>query len=608
MPQGDAGRSLGPASPRGDSRDESRDRGPSPRLRRGGASTRRRGARAAAEAGRRRKKRTRRSSGHRAAPGRHRGAAGRGDGGGARAHPRWQERTAGRAALDPAAESEDEDVPYDSDDDEKTRAAKEARTQKAREREFAAKILTPDALVAAEGEDAGVAPASRVPEEALDRMLLEDDEDDAERETSKNVAKRPMKKPPAMRPIERREMPPPRATTRVAVAFTKLETDHMPARAHREKEIREWKKAHGKKNARDPLDEDAAVNITEREPVFLKDKGDAFFRAGNYRSALEAYTAAVDAERDAPRPDGTLVRLYANRAACCSSARTRGGADCAAALPPRVRPVDADVGTRGPRGDPAQRLRLSARRAERAPPPSPPAAGATSRRRARLAPHDDARARRRDVPRRGARRAAARVGDVPRGGHRRRRGCLRRRHRHATARVPPEDRAAALANRAASSLAIGSRRRAGDDGSTRLLRDAGADAARARDAARHSTSKTSLPDASWALREAVASPGRRRRAFARTTTPPRITTPRRVRDDGTRRRRAPTRRGNRPSACARSERRTRRCQCHPRSVEARGPRWDVGWKRGMCGTRRRCRDEVDDDASRGRGRARGSNR
>ena len=250
---------------------------------------------------------------------------------------RWQEETdraaAGLPALDPAAESEDEDVPYDSDDDEKTRAAKEARTQKAREREFAAKILTPDALVAAEGEDAGVAPASRVPEEALDRMLLEDDEDDAARETSKNVAKRPMKKPPAMRPIERREMPPPRATTRVAVAFTKLETDHMPARAHREKEIREWKKAHGKKNARDPLDEDAAVNITEREPVFLKDKGDAFFRAGNYRSALEAYTAAVDAERDAPRPDGTLVRLYANRAACyLKGGDAHAAEDCTSAL------------------------------------------------------------------------------------------------------------------------------------------------------------------------------------------------------------------------------------------------------------------------------------
>ena len=38
-----------------------------------------------------------------------------------------------------------------------------------------------------------------------------------------------------------------------------------------------------------------------------------------------------------------------------------------------------------------------------------------------------------------------------------------------------------------------------DDGFDALLRDAGADAARARDAARRSTSQTPLPDASWAL-------------------------------------------------------------------------------------------------------------
>ena len=473
---------------------------------------------------------------------------------------RWQEETdraaAGLPALDPAAESEDEDVPYDSDDDEKTRAAKEARTRKAREREFAAKILTPDALVAAEGEDAGVAPASRVPEEALDRMLLEDDEDDAERETSKNVAKRPMKKPPAMRPIERRELPPPRATTRVAVAFTKLETDHMPARAHREKEIREWKKAHGKKNARDPLDEDAAVNITEREPVFLKDKGDAFFRAGNYRSALEAYTAAVDAERDAPRPDGTLVRLYANRAACCSRARTRGGGDCAAALA-----SSSPTGGRGPGGvDPgrarAQRLRLITRRArayvavDRIDDARRDLEAAT-----RLAPHD-ATLRRdlRDVSACATLDAAAARGvrrAIPRGGHRRRRAatppsstCHRtrapetaRRRSRTAPRVVSRDRITAP-------RATSRRRR------TRRVAERRGRRRRARQSRRATaTSQTPLPDASRALlgellhrRGAAAAHARvrrRRRGLRRGGG---------VRDDGTRRRRAPTRRGNRPSA------------------------------------------------------------
>ena len=47
---------------------------------------------------------------------------------------------------------------------------------------------------------------------------------------------------------------------------------------------------------------EAGHDITEREPIFLKDKGDAFFKAGNYRSALSAYSQAVDTEKQAPHP------------------------------------------------------------------------------------------------------------------------------------------------------------------------------------------------------------------------------------------------------------------------------------------------------------------
>ena len=32
---------------------------------------------------------------------------------------------------------------------------------------------------------------------------------------------------------------------------------------------------------------------------YIKDKGDAFFKAGNYRSALSAYTQAVETEKQA---------------------------------------------------------------------------------------------------------------------------------------------------------------------------------------------------------------------------------------------------------------------------------------------------------------------
>ena len=51
-----------------------------------------------------------------------------------------------------------------------------------------------------------------------------------------------------------------------------------------------------------------SVNMSERQPLFLKDKGDAMHRSGNYRAAINAYTKAVEI-------DGSIASCYANRAA-----------------------------------------------------------------------------------------------------------------------------------------------------------------------------------------------------------------------------------------------------------------------------------------------------
>lgn len=432
---------------------------------------------------------------------------------------KWQARTDREAAgLDPDVDSEDDEVAYDSDDDAATRAAKEARTRVAREREFAASVLTPDAVAAAEGPDAARPEESRVPEEALDRMLLEDDDDEAAsveakaKAEAKAEAEAKAKARAATRPVPVRELPPPRASSRVEVTFTKLETDHMPARASREREIREWKRSRRKPGAGDG-DGDAPRDVTEREPIFLKDKGDAFFKAGNYRSALEAYTAAVDAEREAPHPDGTLVRLYANRAACYLKGGDAHAAeeDCTSAL--RLlesEAVDEDSGARWtPDALRAQRLRLITRRArayvavDRIDDARRDLEAAT-----RLAPHDATLARDlRDVSAcatpldaaaaRGVGDERYRAGDIA--GAEAAYAAVIDMSPHACS---PEDRAAALANRAACRLSRsdhGAARDDCDDGLDALLRDAGADAARARDAARRSTSQTSLPDASRAL-------------------------------------------------------------------------------------------------------------
>jgi len=55
--------------------------------------------------------------------------------------------------------------------------------------------------------------------------------------------------------------------------------------------------------------EGATGDITEEDPVWLKAKGDDFFRAGDVRSALNAYNAALDL-------DENMLSCLSNRAVC----------------------------------------------------------------------------------------------------------------------------------------------------------------------------------------------------------------------------------------------------------------------------------------------------
>lgn len=53
---------------------------------------------------------------------------------------------------------------------------------------------------------------------------------------------------------------------------------------------------------------DDNVDMSDRQPLFLKDKGDAMHRSSNYRAAINAYTKALEI-------DASLSVCYANRAA-----------------------------------------------------------------------------------------------------------------------------------------------------------------------------------------------------------------------------------------------------------------------------------------------------
>ena len=325
---------------------------------------------------------------------------------------RWQEEGDARAADDVLAYDSGEDVEYDSDDDPETRAAKQKRTRVAREREFADAILNPDAVATPKREnDLGVRDLA-APDEALEKTLVAaaaaaaadaDDDETAENarrearvaEAKAEAAAKARADAAATRSAERvRAVPPPRVSTRLDVGFTRLETDRMPARASREREIREWRRG----RSRSDTNGTERLEVTEREPVFLKDKGDAFFKAGDHRSALEAYTRAADAERAAPHPDGVLIKILANRAACLLRVGHRDAAveDCSAALEMlRVESTDEDKGAVWPLDKQRQmRFKLLVRRADaHAGAGNTAAAAEDLASAAPLAPDDDARAK-----------------------------------------------------------------------------------------------------------------------------------------------------------------------------------------------------------------------
>jgi len=60
--------------------------------------------------------------------------------------------------------------------------------------------------------------------------------------------------------------------------------------------------------AQDVKASDDNLDMTERQPMFLKDKADAMHRSANYRAAVNAYTKAIEI-------DASLTVCYSNRAA-----------------------------------------------------------------------------------------------------------------------------------------------------------------------------------------------------------------------------------------------------------------------------------------------------
>mmetsp|Transcript_7589 Transcript_7589/g.12782 ORF Transcript_7589/g.12782 Transcript_7589/m.12782 type:complete len:815 (-) Transcript_7589:130-2574(-) len=115
---------------------------------------------------------------------------------------------------------------------------------------------------------------------------------------------------------EIRYVPPPRsrglsenADQKIDISFTPR-VFPTPMRESKAAEEEDWvakNRRHLKKHG--VLGKGGGNDVSEEDPVWLKAKGDDFFRAGDMRSALNAYSAALDA-------DPSMLPCLANRSVC----------------------------------------------------------------------------------------------------------------------------------------------------------------------------------------------------------------------------------------------------------------------------------------------------
>ncbi|XP_023216851.1 dynein assembly factor 4, axonemal-like [Centruroides sculpturatus] len=100
---------------------------------------------------------------------------------------------------------------------------------------------------------------------------------------------------------------PPRSSATINVTFTPREFP-TAARESRKEEEEEWLRKQAEARKCNEL-EFADLRPEERNPLWLKDKGDDFYSKGDYKSAINTYTLAI-------KLCPNLASLYSNRAAC----------------------------------------------------------------------------------------------------------------------------------------------------------------------------------------------------------------------------------------------------------------------------------------------------
>ncbi|XP_077989227.1 dynein axonemal assembly factor 4-like [Glandiceps talaboti] len=134
-------------------------------------------------------------------------------------------------------------------------------------------------------------------------------------------------------------VPAPRSQGSIEIKFTPR-VFPTPQRESHHTEEEEWLKKQAEARKVDILD-DPDLTEEEKNPDWLKDKGDKFYKNGNYLAAVNAYNQAI-------RLNPKLPSLYSNRAACHLQLRNlmKCIEDCSTALDLLQPPVQANASSR----------------------------------------------------------------------------------------------------------------------------------------------------------------------------------------------------------------------------------------------------------------------
>lgn len=89
------------------------------------------------------------------------------------------------------------------------------------------------------------------------------------------------------------KVPEVRAQQDVTVPFTEKKFPHMPARESHHKEA-----PYPKSKKVEKSKDDCYIDIEDKDPLWLKDKGDHWYKRNDYYSALNAYTKSIKSDED----------------------------------------------------------------------------------------------------------------------------------------------------------------------------------------------------------------------------------------------------------------------------------------------------------------------